>query len=165
MTSILTIAYGDICSFEPGDPKLHEAYALTEQSAAIFGPIEQLAEFFSVIKYIMPNRDQKYKDLGHAIEVFYGGLLTNFKKLKEEPENVKDCFVKEILGAGILTDLQIMNFISLFIGAGSETTTSTLRWMFAILANNPDIQERAYQEIVTNVGTDVLPSYEDGKKS
>lgn len=46
---------------------------------------------------------------------------------------------------------------------GSETTSSTLEWMIALLTNHPEIQERAYKEIKENVGLDILPTSDDGK--
>lgn len=45
---------------------------------------------------------------------------------------------------------------------GSETTASTLEWMIALLANHPEIQDKAYNEIKEAVGLDHLPTHEDG---
>ncbi|CAO3597682.1 unnamed protein product [Absidia cylindrospora] len=55
----------------------------------------------------------------------------------------------------------MMNFITVFVGAGSETTASTLEWMIALLANEPSIQDKVYDEIQTNVGSFRLPGPED----
>ena len=51
----------------------------------------------------------------------------------------------------------------LFI-AGSETTTTALRWSLALLAIHPDIQERMFQEINDTIGTEKLPSVHDRTK-
>ncbi|KAI9026593.1 cytochrome P450 [Phycomyces nitens] len=165
MTNILTIAFADLCSFEPGDPKLHEVFSITERSATLLGPSEQLVEFFPILKYILPSQIKKFQDVRQEILDFYGDLLREFKmKLKENPDNVKDCFMKEILAMNVLTDIQCMYFIALFVGAGSETITSTIEWTLALLANNPDIQDRAFEEIEKNIGLDCLPSAEDEHK-
>ncbi|EGG22381.1 cytochrome P450 family protein [Cavenderia fasciculata] len=50
--------------------------------------------------------------------------------------------------AKCLTDLII---------AGHETVATTLGWMIIFLVNNPDIQERAYQELINVVGKGNLP--------
>ncbi|KAI8391720.1 cytochrome P450 [Radiomyces spectabilis] len=165
MTTVLSIAFGDICSFEPGDEKLHEAFALTEQTAAIFGPVEQLREFFPVLKKILPSRQAEYARIRERGFEFYGGFLAQLKTLLEqEPGAVKDCFVKDILIKGELTDMQIINLITVFVGAGSETTASTIEWMIALLANHPEFQDRVYEEIEAYIGLDRLPDAEDEHK-
>ncbi|KAG2217591.1 hypothetical protein INT45_012447 [Circinella minor] len=157
MTSILAIAFGSMAYFKPGDPQLHEAFALTERTAALLGPSEQIREFFPILQKILPSSRAEFVDVRKKMVGFYGGLLERFKK-----EKVTDnCFVSEILANGSLTDLQIVSFASLFIGAGSETTASTLEWMIALLANNPDIQTKVYEEIKNNVGLSRLPSHDD----
>ncbi|KAF2071978.1 hypothetical protein CYY_006715 [Polysphondylium violaceum] len=35
-----------------------------------------------------------------------------------------------------------------FLNSGTETTSTTLEWFFLAMANNPDVQEKAYQELV-----------------
>lgn len=163
MTSILAIAYGDMCNFKPGDPILHEAFSLTERAANAMSPSDQIREFFPLIQKLWPMKRGKYFKLRDDFKTFYGGLLRQFKeKLADDSAPVQDCFVKEILQAGELTDTQIMHFIGIFIGAGSETTTSTLEWTIAYLTNHPDVQDKAFEEIKSAVGLDRLPGAEDG---
>ena len=51
-----------------------------------------------------------------------------------------------------------------FFGAGTETTSSALRWALVYLVNYPDIQEQLFQNIRDNVGTGNLPSVQDKTK-
>ena len=51
-----------------------------------------------------------------------------------------------------------------FFGAGTETTSSALRWALVYLVNYPAIQEQLFQNIRDNVGTDTLPSVQDKTK-
>lgn len=162
MTSILAIAYGDMCSFEPGDPVLHKAFALTERAANTMSPADQLREFFPILKTLVPVKREKYVKLRVDTDAFYGGLLNQFKSLGKE-EQQQDCFVKDVMALGELTDLQLKNFIGIFVGAGSETTASTLEWLIAFLANHPEVQDEAYKEIEQVVGLDRLPGSQDGK--
>ncbi|KAI8146445.1 cytochrome P450 [Fennellomyces sp. T-0311] len=157
MTSILAIAFGGIGSFKPGDPKLHQAFALTERIAALLGPSEQIREFFPILQKILPSSRAEFVDVRKKMVEFYGGLLETLKTQTA----VEDCFVSEVLANGSLTDLQIISFASLFIGAGSETTASTLEWMIALLANHPEVQYKVYEEIKANVGLVRLPRHED----
>lgn len=48
--------------------------------------------------------------------------------------------------------------------AGSETTSNTIRWAILYLAHHPNVQEKLYQQIKNEVGTDSLPSYADKTK-
>lgn len=119
MTSILAIVFGNMCQFQPDDSKLHEGFLLTERIATIFGPLEQMAEFFPFLKYILPKQKEKYAQVKKDLMDFYGGLLTDFKHILEKNQDmVDDCFMKEIMQKGELTDLQMVNFVALFIGAG-----------------------------------------------
>jgi cytochrome P450 len=161
MTSILAIAYGDMCSFQPGDPILHKAFAITERAANTMSPADQVREFFPIIKKVWPVKRDKYLKVRDDFGEFYGGLLDQYKS---NTNNEQDCFVKDIISLGELTDLQLRNFIGIFVGAGSDTTTSTLEWLIAFLANNPSIQNKAYQEIDNVVGLSRLPGAQDGKK-
>ena len=51
-----------------------------------------------------------------------------------------------------------------FFGAGTETTSSALRWALVYLVNYPDIQELLFQNIRDIVGTENLPSVQDKTK-
>ncbi|KAI7900878.1 cytochrome P450 [Cokeromyces recurvatus] len=159
MTSILAIAFGDMCSFEPGDPVLHEAFMITDRSANSMSPSEQLREFYPILKTIWPIKKAKYIAVRRDIDAFYGKLLKQFKEEKRK----QDCYVKDVLSLGELTDQQITNFIAIFIGAGSDTTASTLEWMIAYLANYPEVQDKAFEEIKNKVGLSRLPNASDGK--
>ncbi len=45
--------------------------------------------------------------------------------------------------------------------AGSETTSTTLRWAILFCATYPDIQERVFKEVSENLGTEKFPQYAD----
>lgn len=53
--------------------------------------------------------------------------------------------------------------LDLFI-AGAETTSTTLTWMFLLLALNPQPQEKLFEEIDSVVGKSRLPSLHDRPK-
>ncbi|KAG0186948.1 hypothetical protein DFQ28_007072 [Apophysomyces sp. BC1034] len=159
MTVILTIAFGNLCSFEPGDPRLHEVFDVTEQAASIFGPAQQLCEFFPVLKPLL-NKREWFEEIERRHVNFYSDLYAEFTRLADP----KECFVKDVATKKELTDMQITDLIAVFVGAGSDTTSSTLQWMIALLANRPEIQDRAYAEIVDNIGLGRLPSQSDESK-
>ena len=57
-----------------------------------------------------------------------------------------------------------MHLLGDFFVAGTETTSSTLRWTLVYLVNYPDIQEKIYHDVIDVVGTDRLPSMQDKTK-
>ncbi|RCI05066.1 hypothetical protein CU098_002378, partial [Rhizopus stolonifer] len=144
----------------PGDPVLHNAFTLTERAASTMSPADQIREFFPVLKKIWPIQRGKYLRVRDDFTSFYGTLLKDFK-VKLSQGKTQDCFVKAILESGELTDLQIQHFVGLFVGAGSDTTTATLEWMIAFLANHPEVQDKVFEEIKHNVGLDRLPTASD----
>ncbi|MEU0875901.1 cytochrome P450 [Nocardia brasiliensis] len=46
-----------------------------------------------------------------------------------------------------LTDIELVDQITTFFGAGTETTASTVAWALHLLACHPEIQDRLHQEI------------------
>ncbi|XP_064113391.1 cytochrome P450 2L1-like isoform X3 [Macrobrachium nipponense] len=54
--------------------------------------------------------------------------------------------------------------LSDFFGAGSETTSSTIRWLIALLATHPEIQRKMQKEIDEVVPRDTLPSLQDKER-
>ncbi|XP_067931669.1 cytochrome P450 3A11-like [Watersipora subatra] len=59
-----------------------------------------------------------------------------------------------------LTKNEVIANAILFFLAGYETTSLTLHYVFYELAMNPDVQERLYDEIKENVGSDIA-TYEE----
>ncbi|ORX45303.1 cytochrome P450 [Hesseltinella vesiculosa] len=160
MTSILAIMFGSMCHFEPEDKRLHQGFALTEDVATVFGPLEQAANFFPLLRYILPDSKAKCARIRRDLEDFYGGLLDQYRQCMDQGQ-VEDCFIKSIIDTGEMSDVQMMAFLANFVGAGSETTASTLGWMIALLANHPDIQDKVYDEIREKVGLETLPTADD----
>ena len=79
--------------------------------------------------------------IGQMVQLMFSGLL------KVSIDYITDEYL-----AAVIADLFI---------AGSETTTTTLRWSLVLLASHPDVQERLYQEINDTIGTEKLPSVQD----
>ncbi|KAK3097195.1 hypothetical protein FSP39_007347, partial [Pinctada imbricata] len=67
---------------------------------------------------------------------------------------------KEKLKVG-LTDHLILESAGDFIGAGFDTTATTLRWAFLLLASNPRVQENVQKELDNILGVNRRPSLSD----
>lgn len=62
------------------------------------------------------------------------------------------------------TDVNLVTCIGDLFAAGSETTSSTMRWMVGLMAMNPDVQKKMQKEIDEVVPRDSVPSLEDRNK-
>ena len=60
---------------------------------------------------------------------------------------------------------QLLFTIRDLVGAGTETTTTTIRWAIVLLTNHSSIQERLHEEIDSVVGSLRMPSLDDRSRS
>ncbi|KAI9010806.1 cytochrome P450 [Phycomyces nitens] len=164
MTTVLSIVYGgELCYYDTNNPDLHAIYAQTAESTAVLQPSEQIREFLPIFSYIIPSRTKQYQGLVKRTDTFHGNLLRQFKeKMAKNPDDVEDCFMKDLITENDeITDLRLSDLAMVFVAAGSDTTSGTLQWLVAALANHPEVQDKAYAEILQHVGKDRLPGPED----
>ncbi|XP_028652807.1 cytochrome P450 2G1-like [Erpetoichthys calabaricus] len=113
---------------------------------AIFGANDELKQFTSTFaekhrKDLSPDSPQDFID-------------TFFKKMKQESANPNTVFHCDNL---------VQSVLELFV-AGTETTSTTLRFGFLILIKYPHIQEKVQKEIDEVIGHQRSPTMADKKK-
>ncbi|XP_064113184.1 cytochrome P450 2L1-like isoform X1 [Macrobrachium nipponense] len=114
------------------------------------------------VKVVYDNME-KFKNL--MLEI----IETHVKTL--DPNNPKDYIDAYLIQIqkerGNLSTMSKEDYFDLvitlddFFGAGSETTSSTIRWLIALLATHPEIQTKMQKEIDEVVPRDTLPSLQD----
>lgn len=82
-----------------------------------------------------------------------------------DPRDYIDCYLEEIeknkdKTAGFTEENLLYCVIDLF-GAGTETTSNTLRWAMLYMAEYPDIQDKVHAEIDHIIGQSRQPSMDD----
>ncbi|WKY12626.1 hypothetical protein Q1695_003878 [Nippostrongylus brasiliensis] len=77
---------------------------------------------------------------------------------EQEPECFVQAYYQKMQSNPNLNRDNLYNICMDFFVAGMETTTTTLRWGTLILANNPEIQEKIRNEIVSVIGANGVPS-------
>ncbi|XP_005090258.2 cytochrome P450 2J2 [Aplysia californica] len=59
---------------------------------------------------------------------------------------------------------QLLNIIIDLFNAGTETTSTTIKWALVYMLRNPEVQERVYREIEEHVGLEKRPTLQDRPK-
>ncbi|XP_074491645.1 cytochrome P450 2J2-like isoform X2 [Sebastes fasciatus] len=159
--------------FEYGDEKFLKLMKLFDKGAQLEASIwAQLYNAFPVLMRRLPGPHR-------TLQKIYGEIMdlikTEINKHKEdwnpsEPRDFIDCYLNEIqkhqdkkddeADAGFHEDNLAMCSYDLF-GAGTETTSITLRWALLYMAKYADIQEKVQAEIDRVIGRSRQPSMED----
>nr|AIL94124.1 cytochrome P450 CYP3036A1 [Tigriopus japonicus] len=112
---------------------------------------------FKILEYIKNtiSEHQKTHDPNSQARDFIDVVLNKIHESQDDPNSsFHGQLGLQNLEAGVL---------DLFI-AGIETTSTALVWSCLILVTFPEIQEKVYQEIQKNVGSNRLPSMDDKAK-
>ncbi len=141
------------------------------------GPDEILQNFnlvmqnATVVIDIAPSLLKRIPYFGRKVEICRKSMSRMCKILEEDIEKLKEnggveCFVSSYL-ARVGPDYdreQLIYTVRDLIAAGFETTTTTLLWLLAFIANNPTIQERLQKDIDGVIPRHRLPSLGDQSK-
>ena len=119
----------------------------------IFGPdYDQIAEPFSLVSDDT-GRDLRFAEKFRAL----GGLIIDLKAHRREGE---DDFLGMLMAARDrdsgepMSDAQLVNEVLTLIVAGHETTAGTLAWVWYLLSQHPEADERLAAEV--SVAPDVM---------
>uniref|UniRef100_A0A665TUG2 Cytochrome P450 2J6-like n=1 Tax=Echeneis naucrates TaxID=173247 RepID=A0A665TUG2_ECHNA len=116
------------------------------------GPHHTVQKIYSeILKLMKTEIDQHKKDLDPS-----------------EPRDFIDCYLNEIQKDGVVDsffheETLVMCLLDLFV-AGTETTSTTLRWALLYMAKYTEIQEKVQAEIDRVIGQSRQPSMEDRPK-
>ncbi|RIB30980.1 cytochrome P450, partial [Gigaspora rosea] len=121
----------------------------------------RLSEFFPILKWF-PNTKLLNSMIESAdnIEAFLGKLI---KEVIDDKEK-KPCIIRELLrkkDEGILDDLDVIYLTDTIFAAGTDTVSASLTWLTAALANNPNVQSKAHQELDRVIGQSRIPEVSD----
>nr|AAI62826.1 Zgc:195056 [Danio rerio] len=163
---ICSIVFGD--RFDYNNKRFEYLLKILNESIILTGSAAgQIFNFAPIIKHfpgphqmINENANEVYSFVRHEVEEhrktldpgsprdFIDGYLLEIEKQKSN----KDSTFHE--------DNLITTTVDLFL-AGSDSTSSSIRWGLLFLIQNPDVQERCHEEIVQVLGYDRLPCMDD----
>ncbi|KAG9295275.1 hypothetical protein G9A89_004170 [Geosiphon pyriformis] len=88
------------------------------------------------------------------------GLLERVKNDPAKKLSVAQDFLRK-QDEGLIDELDVIKLCEDFLLAGTETVATNLYWLIANLANNPDFQQKAHEELDRVVGHERLPTTSD----
>ncbi|XP_040895601.1 cytochrome P450 2J6-like [Toxotes jaculatrix] len=165
---ISTLVFGH--RFNYGDQRFIKFLKLFDRAAQIEGSIwSQLYNSFPMVMRRLPGPH-------HTVQKIYGEFIEFMKaEISEhkkdwdpsEPRDFIDYYLSEIqkntketLDDGFHEENLVMCSFDLF-GAGTETTSTTLRWGLLYMAKYTEIQEKVQAEIDRVIGQSRQPSMDD----
>ncbi|KAJ9560130.1 hypothetical protein OSB04_005290 [Centaurea solstitialis] len=102
--------------------------------------------------------EKKLIALKEKRDVFFQELINQLKQVKPgEIENKNKTMLKVLLSLQrsnpeYYTDEMISGFVMVLLSAGTETSSTTMEWGLSLLLNNPQVIEKARNEIDLRVG-------------
>nr|XP_015192125.1 PREDICTED: cytochrome P450 2B4-like [Lepisosteus oculatus] len=166
---ICSIVFGN--RFDYSDEAFVRLLRIMNNNAYLTGsPIAQLFNLAPFIKHF-PGPHQKIQQNAREVLEFVGEAVKQHRDTLDR-DNLRDFIDAYIVEmerqrsnpeSTFFEENLIMTIADLFI-AGTDTTSTTLRWGLVYLMEFPDVQERCHQEIVRVAGYDRLPSVEDRAK-
>ncbi|XP_062871843.1 cytochrome P450 2B4-like [Trichomycterus rosablanca] len=166
---ICSIVFGD--RFEYDDLRFAKLLKILNENMVLFSsPLALMVHFFPFTMHL-PGPHQKIYQNAKALKDFIREAMVEHRKTLD-PENHRDfidAYLMEISKNSSSEDSTfheenlVMSTSDLFL-AGTETTSTTLRWGFIFMMNHPDVQERCHEEIVRVLGYDRAPSMDDRAK-
>ncbi|XP_051802861.1 cytochrome P450 2J2-like isoform X10 [Acanthochromis polyacanthus] len=155
--------------FEYNDEKFRKLLQYFDKIVQIQASLSaQLYNAFTALMRYVPGPHQTIKQICKDVKDFIREELNEHKQTLDPSErrDYIDCYLNEIEMSKGQDDNTfdeenlIMCVMDLFV-AGSETTSSTLRWAFLYMAKYPEIQEKVQAEIDRVIGQSRQPSMED----
>ena len=161
---LYSILYGNK-HLEVDDKEFLEHIEYSDGVAHLLGPLNLLNIFPWLVHFPIAEtklmvdlinkrarvRDARYYEIKEAFQANHIHHLLDAllqAKVDEEKEDTSSC--------GVMTDDYIMASSDALFRAGSETTTTALHWLVAVMMIYPEIQERIHKELKEQFGDGIV---------
>uniref|UniRef100_H2ZLZ3 Uncharacterized protein n=1 Tax=Ciona savignyi TaxID=51511 RepID=H2ZLZ3_CIOSA len=161
---ICSIVFGK--SFEHNDPAFRKLCIVLIQTIPFL--LRLMSRLFFTYTVIISSKPGQ-----HMCDIFQD---FNRKEIEEHIENLDENEPSDYIDAFLIEmkkhspddpwfhEKQLLHSISDLFIAGTETTTTTLLWCMIAMLHYPDLQARIYNELMQEIGEQVLPSVDHRDK-
>ncbi|XP_065697747.2 cytochrome P450 2J2-like isoform X1 [Patagioenas fasciata] len=162
---ICSITFGN--RFEYHDEDFQKLLQLIDETLTLNGAImSQLYNAFPSIIKFFPGAHQSIFRNSRLLKSFVKERIDKHKEdwNPSESRDFIDCYLQEIAkdnGNGIFQEENLMACAVDLLLAGTETTSTTIRWALLYMAMYPEIQARVQAEIDTVIGQGRQPALDD----
>ncbi|KAJ1087390.1 hypothetical protein NDU88_000564 [Pleurodeles waltl] len=132
---------------------------------------KQKKHLFDVFPWLMRHLPGPHNDLFESNAYVLKFVKKEIKSHKEngfsqEPQDMIGFYLNKLSQdpPSTFDEANMISLASDFLGAGMETTTTTLCWALLYLVNQPEIQEKVQKELSATFGESQVIQYEDRKR-
>ncbi|XP_059488655.1 probable cytochrome P450 305a1 [Neocloeon triangulifer] len=153
--------------FSDDDPSLGRLLELMKRRARSFDMSGGVLSQFPWLRFVAPDSSgfNLLNTVNSELNAFFMETIRSHKKshCSDEHRDLIDAYLTEIEKrkgnpeSTFSDDQLVMVVLDMFV-AGSTTTSTTLDFIFLYLALNPRVQEKAFAEISSVIGTQLPPS-------
>ncbi|XP_048185479.1 cytochrome P450 2A4-like isoform X2 [Perognathus longimembris pacificus] len=166
---ISSVVFGDRFDYEDEELRSLLKMMMTINAFAA-SPMGQIYDmFYSIMKYF-PGPQRKISKSIQGLEEFITKKVEQNQRTLDpnSPRDFIDSFLIHMLekknpNTEFCMKNLVMSALSLFF-AGSETTSSTLRYGFLLLLKHPEVEAKVHEEIDLVIGRNRQPQFEDRHK-
>ncbi|EMD35209.1 hypothetical protein CERSUDRAFT_116679 [Gelatoporia subvermispora B] len=163
---VMSIIYGTPAIDNIEDPAIKRVNEFVERIVKAAYPGAHLVEFFTWMRYL-PSSIAKWKreaeEWFRRDSVMFEGLYNDVKKrviMGDERPSITATLVVE-KERNQITEREAGWLSATMYAAGADTTAAVLSWFMLAMVVNPEVQQRAHEELDRVVGRDRMPAFAD----
>ncbi|KAJ3297021.1 hypothetical protein HK104_000938 [Borealophlyctis nickersoniae] len=162
LSTIMNVSFG-ISIADTGDKYLDRISKLMDGLFDLSNPAKSPHDFIPLLRLFPNPLNKSAEQCRDGLEEVFGQLISELKERIERGTDV-DCMVGRVLKdeeGKTIGHLDLTWLAIVIVGAGIETTATTLAWLFCILAVHPEVSAKLHEEMDRVVGRDRLATPED----